>query len=384
MEASPRPFQSAVEDPAITSPSVRLYLRLLQRCLIREIFPDQRYQAPDLVHKLSYSPELRENGLDWPTEAETMVGRKRLNNLRECCISAIQRSVPGDFVETGTWRGGCGILMRALLEAFGDRERKVWLFDSFEGLPKPDPESFPVDKGDQFWTCNSYLGVSLEQVRANFQRYELLDERVRMVKGWFRDTVPNADIGPISVLRLDGDMYESTWLVLKHFYPKLSPGGFIIIDDYGAVPSCKAAVDDFRQQHSIVASMTPVDWTGVFWQKRESEPLQDSSADTSCDVLQLHAKYDASQAQYAAAMHELGAVLAERDGLQSRISGLQSRLDELQSRLEQAAKEFQHEIASWKERLDAERAIREAIEHSKSWRLTEPLRRIMAALRASR
>jgi O-methyltransferase len=206
---------------------------------------------------ITYSKELRQDGKDWPTEADTMVGMRRLDNLHECCMSVVRDSIPGDFVETGIWRGGCGILMRAVLEALKDRNRKVWLFDSFEGLPKPDSASFPKDKDDPHWTYAHYLSVSLEQVKANFAKYELLDERTQFVKGWFRDTIPNSNIKNISVLRLDGDMYESTWLVLTHLYPKLSSGGFTIIDDYGAIPSCKAAVDDFRAKDSIASPLNP-------------------------------------------------------------------------------------------------------------------------------
>jgi Macrocin-O-methyltransferase (TylF) len=257
---------SSVEQPELAAQSA-LYLRLLKRCLIRDVFPDQRYTPPDLTRPLAYSRELRQSGLDWPTEAETMVGMERLGNLQECCLSAIRNSIPGDFVETGVWRGGCGILMRATLAASEDAERKVWLFDSFEGLPKPDAGAFPEDKNDQHWTYSSYLGVSIDQVKANFERYELLDDRTVFTKGWFRDTVPHSEVGPISVLRLDGDMYESTWLVLTHFYPRVSSGGFVIVDDYGAIPTCKAAVDDFRRRHSIASPMSSVDWTGVFWRK---------------------------------------------------------------------------------------------------------------------
>ncbi|HEX7960254.1 MAG TPA: TylF/MycF/NovP-related O-methyltransferase [Terriglobales bacterium] len=243
------------------------YLRLLKRLLTRDIFPDQRFEYPNVVHPLAYSKELRSDGRDWPTEADTMVGMKRLDNVHECCATAIKESIPGDFVETGIWRGGCGILMRAVLEAFDDRDRQVWLFDSFEGLPKPDADSFPKDKTDSHWEYAPYLGVSLEQVKSNFAKYELLDERTKFVKGWFRDTIPSNEIRKIAVLRLDGDMYESTWLVLENLYPKLSLGGFAIVDDYGAIAACKAAVDDFRAKHSIASPLTHVDWTGVFWRK---------------------------------------------------------------------------------------------------------------------
>jgi hypothetical protein len=197
-----------------------------------------------------------------------MVGMKRLDNLHECCSLVIRNSIPGDFVETGIWRGGCGILMRGVLKALDDKTRTVWLFDSFEGLPKPDAPSFPKENTtDPHWTFTPYLGISLENVKGNFAKYELLDERVRFVKGWFRDTIPGADVSNISVLRLDGDMYESTWLALINLYPKISPGGFVIIDDYGAVPSCKVAVNDFRAKHSITAPIFKIDWTGIFWRK---------------------------------------------------------------------------------------------------------------------
>lgn len=248
------------------NPATGLYLRLLKRCLVRDIFPDGRYSG-DRNQPLPFDPSLREEGKDWPAEAETMVGMKRLDNLESCCTEAISRRVPGDFVETGVWRGGCSILMRAVLKAFGDSERSVWLFDSFQGLPKPDSDQFPKDRDDSHWVHN-YLGVPEETVRDNFGKYELLDDQVRFVKGWFRDTLPSAPVQQIAVLRLDGDMYESTWLALTCLYPKISPGGFAIIDDYGALPNCRAAVEDFRSANNITEPITPVDWTGVYWQKR--------------------------------------------------------------------------------------------------------------------
>ncbi len=155
---------------------------------------------------------------------------------------------------------------RAVLATTGDEIRKVWLFDSFAGLPKPDVKNYPQDEPDRLWTFNEYLGVSVAEVKANFERFDLLDERTRFVEGWFRDTIPKAKVDSISVLRLDGDLYESNWLVLDHLYPKVSPGGFVIIDDY-ALPTCKAAVDDFRAKHSIHSPITTINWSGIFWRK---------------------------------------------------------------------------------------------------------------------
>jgi O-methyltransferase/8-demethyl-8-(2,3-dimethoxy-alpha-L-rhamnosyl)tetracenomycin-C 4'-O-methyltransferase len=111
------------------------------------------------------------------------------------------------------------------------------------------------------------LAVSLEQVQANFARYGLLDEQVIFVKGLFQDTLPSLDAGPFALVRLDGDLYESTYVALKALYPKVSPGGFVIIDDYGAVPACQAAVLDYRTLMGIDAPMHEIDWTGVWWRK---------------------------------------------------------------------------------------------------------------------
>ncbi len=111
------------------------------------------------------------------------------------------------------------------------------------------------------------LAVSLEQVKSNFSRYGLLDEQVRFLKGWFRDTLPTTSGRRWAVIRLDGDMYESTMDGLVHLYANLSPGGYIIIDDYGAVPACRQAVHDYRERHGVREEIRPIDWTGVFWQR---------------------------------------------------------------------------------------------------------------------
>jgi hypothetical protein len=249
-----------------TADAASLYLALLKRCLTRVLFPDRTLDW-DLVSTRPLDPDVRLDGRDWPTEAETMVGLKRLDNLQASIVTALREGIEGDLVETGVWRGGCGILMRAVLRAYGDPSRHVWLADSFKGLPEASPQEYPQDAGDPHATFSGYLGVSVEAVKANFERYELLDDRVRFLEGWFRDTLPNAPIERISVLRLDGDMYESTHVALTHLYPRVSRGGFLIVDDYGALPNCRQAVEDYRTQHGITDPIEAVDWTGVYWRK---------------------------------------------------------------------------------------------------------------------
>jgi O-methyltransferase len=268
-----------------------LYLDLLKRVLTRTIIPE-RYQSLngaepskflykiaisamkpmlarknlEIVRRYEVDMEKREQGNDWPPDAETMVGLKRLDNVQACIADVVQKGVPGDILEAGVWRGGCSIFMRAALAAFGDTSRIVWVADSFEGLPPPDAQNYPKDKGDIHWTHQSYLGVSLETVKANFERYGYLDERVRFLKGWFKDTLHTAPVTQLAIVRLDGDMYESTIQTLDALYPKLSVGGYIVVDDYG-LPGCRAAVDEYRANHGITEEIQAVDWSGIYWRR---------------------------------------------------------------------------------------------------------------------
>lgn len=276
----------------VNSEAAELYLDLMKKCLTRVIFPESyrpvKTRPTMRLHpiawaiyplvtsiltkmnlkmflKVPFDQAIRADGKDWPAEAETMIGLKRLDNLQYCVTESIRKNVPGDCIETGVWRGGASIFMRAVLKAYGDNTRLVWLADSFQGLPKPDGR-YPQDEGDQHWEFSHTLGISLEQVKANFARYGLLDERVRFLPGWFKDTLPGAPINQLAVLRLDGDMYASTMDALRSLYHKLSPGGYLIIDDY-ALPNCKRAVDDFRAEHQMTEQVNQIDGSGVFWEK---------------------------------------------------------------------------------------------------------------------
>jgi O-methyltransferase len=209
----------------------------------------------------------RNEGRDWPRYAPTMVGGKRLRNVRELVERVLGDGVDGDLIEAGCWRGGVGVMMKGILEAYGDEERRVWLADSFAGLPEPDPERYPADAGDINYTAES-LAIPVDEVRGNFRRFRLLDERVRFVEGWFRDTLPRLAGEHWAIVRLDGDLYESTMDGLVNLYPQLVAGGFLIIDDYG-FPNCRQAVEDYRREHEITEPITEVDWTGAYWRRRD-------------------------------------------------------------------------------------------------------------------
>lgn len=233
-----------------------------------------RRWAPDLVtHALEQRRwklvrrcphEALELGRAWPLIGETMVGIPRLDNLQHCIERVVQRRVPGDLIETGVWRGGSAIFMRGVLKALDVSDRRVWVADSFKGLPRPDGR-YAADRNDEHHRF-SELAVPLEVVQENFRRYGLLDGQVRFVPGWFRDTLPALGGERWALIRLDGDMYESTIDALEALYPRLSPGGYVIIDD-GALAPCRAAVDDYRQRNGIEAPIEWVDWTGFFWRR---------------------------------------------------------------------------------------------------------------------
>ena len=206
----------------------------------------------------------REGGRDWPARAHTMIGHKRLQNLQYCVRTVIEEDVPGDFIETGVWRGGSCIFMRAMLKAYGIEDRRVWVADSFEGLPKPDPR-YEADKGDTFHIYSD-LAISREQVAANFASYGLLDDQVKFLKGWFKDTLPSAPIERLAIIRLDGDMYESTIQAIEPLYDKLSVGGFVIVDDYFLEP-CARAIHDFRDARGIKDEIIDIDGAGSYWRK---------------------------------------------------------------------------------------------------------------------
>jgi len=207
-----------------------------------------------------------EGRINCPSRALTMIGFKRLTNIEKCVESIMGEGIEGDFIETGVWRGGACIFMRGLLCAYNDEKRKVYVADSFQGLPPPDAKKYPADFGDAHYK-EDYLRVSLETVQENFSKFNLLDDQVVFKKGFFKDTIQDGGgIDKLALLRLDGDMYESTIQVLEGLYDKLSIGGYIIIDDF-ALSGAKKAVEDFRAMRNINEPIQTIDFTGVFWKK---------------------------------------------------------------------------------------------------------------------
>jgi hypothetical protein len=195
-----------------------------------------------------------------------MIGVKRLSNLRTLAETVIAKRIPGDFIETGVWRGGACIMMRAVLKAYNITDRRVWVADSFQGLPAPDVDRYPADVDSDYHTFEE-LSIPFETVRRNFEKYGLIDDQVAFLKGWFKDTLPKAPIDHLALLRLDGDLYESTMDALNALYDKLSVGGYVIVDDYHVVPGCNKAIGDFLEARKIRSKLSEIDGVGVFWRK---------------------------------------------------------------------------------------------------------------------
>lgn len=221
----------------------------------------------EIAYKKPYDPQLRATGRDWPARADSMIGLARMANIRQCVETVLRDGVPGDLIETGVWRGGATIFMRGILRAYDDHTRSVWVADSFQGLPRPDSARFPADAGDRLH-AQTGLAVGVDIVRHNFERYGLLDDQVRFLVGWFKDTLPTAPIEQLAVVRLDGDMYESTIQAIEALYPKLAPGGFLIIDDFGSHASqCGKAIADYRSAHGIDDEIVDIDGFGAYWRR---------------------------------------------------------------------------------------------------------------------
>jgi hypothetical protein len=234
-----------------------LYIDLMKHCLVNTIYA---------VEDTSCDPIAREKGQVWPRVGHTMIGTKRLENIHFCMRRVLEQNVPGDFLEAGVWRGGSTIFMRAVLKAYGDTKRKVWAADSFAGLPAPNPQKYPADAGMNLHGVRE-MAVSLDKVQDNFRKYDLLDKQVYFLRGFFSETLPTAPIESLAVLRLDADLYESTMDALESLYPKVSSGGFVIVDDYISIPSVAKAVDDYRKKHNIAEPLISIDWIGVYWRK---------------------------------------------------------------------------------------------------------------------
>ena len=298
-----------------TASAERLYLDMVKRAVANILYEDppayfyDGQSDPVVAEKFELSRRVL--GEDAPPLAHTMIGIRRLDNIAQCVEDILSNDVPGDMLEAGVLRGGAAIFLAACLRVHGALDRRVFLCDTFQPQrPMPAPvklflravaclpglacqrrlllwgQSLVKDKrfpemrepSDQLvrfvlWTLRHVhlmknpASGGLSEVKSNFAKYGLLSDRIVFLKGMFADTFPSAPFTQLALIRLDGDTYESTHDCLLHLYPKLSAGGYCIIDDYNSFPDCKLAVTQYRQQNQIRDEIIPIDNLAVFWKK---------------------------------------------------------------------------------------------------------------------
>lgn len=216
--------------------------------------------------------EAREKGTDWTYLGYTMTGTRRLNNVHALLQDVFQNKVEGDYIETGVWRGGSSIFARGVMRVHNESHRRSFVCDSFKGLPPGDRN---LDQADPTWDDWPYLGIASDIVALHFRESGMPDPNVIFVKGFFNDTMEALapKIQSLAVVRLDGDMYESTVDVLYRLYDKLSIGGYVIVDDWFGFPA-KAACEDFFKVHGMNVTIVPIDGLSAYWQKTKQIEIQ--------------------------------------------------------------------------------------------------------------
>lgn len=248
-----RPKLTAQEEESAGN----LYLELVKKSVTDSLY----WGAPYIQTEGENLPEAgRYHG---SPRAYSLLTYPSFDAIRFTMEDVLTRGVEGDVIEAGAWRGGATIFMRAVLKVHGVTDRKVFVADSFEGFPTP---SLSIDSGYTHKGVEEMI-APFDQVRQAFERYGLLDDQVVFLKGWFKDTLPTAPIEHLAVAHIDADMYEGTRDALVNLYPKLSPGGYVLIDDYGVLDSTKAAVDDYRRDQGITTELSGAGWGAVYWRK---------------------------------------------------------------------------------------------------------------------
>lgn len=225
--------------------SVNLYLDLIKRALNNYLYlgGDTVFEQYDISRFWS-----SDSGWTIPDNCQPhcLAATPKLNALHSMMLDVMHNNVPGDFIEAGVYKGGMIIFMRAFLEAYNIKDRVVWAADSFEGIPISESRELndTVDLWEDRWIA------SFNEVLSNLKRYGLLDRQVEFIKGYFSETLPDASVDRLALARLDADSYESTMDALTGLYPKMSPGGYIIIDDWH-INSCRQAVIEYRETNNI-------------------------------------------------------------------------------------------------------------------------------------
>lgn len=262
------------------------FTEILTKSLDRLIFRTRAFQFVSLtiLDSWPYVPlkaylDTGKLRLFWNVCTHALQNYASLSNAYDLAAYIENRKLPGAIVECGVWRGGCAAVMAKVADT-AKSNRKIWLFDSFEGMPSATKEDIGQDA--KWLSCGvmsedltdlTPVGTniaSVEEVKELlFNRLHLKEENVVIVKGWFQNTLPayRDRIGDIALLRIDGDWYQSTKACLETLYDNVVNNGYIIVDDYGFFPGCKKAVDEFLQERQVTVQIIKVDYSRIYFQK---------------------------------------------------------------------------------------------------------------------
>lgn len=200
----------------------------------------------------------------------TMTSRERMYAMFQAVRHVVLADVPGDIVECGVWRGGSSMMAALTLLHHGERERRLWLYDTFAGMTEPTVDDIAVDgesaaaewQRNQRGEVNEWCFSPLEEVRANLLSTGLDAGRLELVEGLVEETLPARRPEAISLLRLDTDWHDSTLHELEHLFPMLSPGGVLILDDYGHWQGARQAADRYLAEHGVTLLLNRIDYSG--------------------------------------------------------------------------------------------------------------------------
>jgi hypothetical protein len=243
-------------------PNRSAYVDLIKRAITNYVYLGGDTSQDAFRCVTHYDLEQSRWNIDPLSRPATLLGKSQLDLVEEAVLAVEAQGVPGDFIEAGIWRGGVIMLMRALINAYNMRDRRVFAADSFAGIPKNTRAlNDPVDHWRDRWVA------SLDEVQQAIRRFGLLDERIQFVVGFFEQSLKSLKDERFAVARLDSDSYDSVETSLEYLYPLVSQGGYVIIDDWH-LPGCRMAVMNYRSQLGINDEIHERDGN-AYWVKQQ-------------------------------------------------------------------------------------------------------------------
>lgn len=237
--------------------------KVIKKCVRSAGFEIRRYMPADF--------DTADQEVIRKVQPYTMTSLERIYALCHAVRYVVKNGIPGDMVECGVWRGGSMMAVAYTLMAMGDTTRNLYLFDTYEGMTEPSekdinrngrPARLKWQTRQTQNGINHWCYASLEDVKQNMSLTGYPAERIHYVKGKVEETLPHPDIETIAVLRLDTDWYESTRAEMVHLFPRLTPGGILLLDDYGNWQGARQAVDEYLEENRVKLYLSRIDSSG--------------------------------------------------------------------------------------------------------------------------